>query len=97
MLRYDVTMMQPSTVPTVQTQVLRLESGISPTHLAKQSQLGRFGVFVAEYVDIWLSAQTTTTGKLAGHVQIYDLQGLSLWPLGELGRLHLVMHFRVSA
>eukprot|EP00439_Symbiodinium_sp_Y106_P059039 s4070_g8.t1 len=50
---------------------------------ADEDQLRRFGVFVAEYVDIWLSAQTTTTGKLAGHVQIYDLQGLSLWQVSS--------------
>ncbi|CAE7258268.1 SFH9 [Symbiodinium sp. CCMP2592] len=50
---------------------------------ADEDQLRRFGVFVAEYVDVWLSAQTTTTGKLAGHVQIYDLQGLSLWQVSS--------------
>ncbi|CAE7361222.1 SFH8 [Symbiodinium natans] len=50
---------------------------------AEEEQLRRFGVFMAEYVDIWLSAQTSSTGRLAGHVQIYDLQGLSLWQVSS--------------
>ncbi|CAK0817475.1 unnamed protein product, partial [Prorocentrum cordatum] len=29
-----------------------------------------------EYVDLWLSAQSETSGCLAGHVQVFDLSGL---------------------
>lgn len=32
-----------------------------------------------EYVDVWLSAQSETSGRLAGHVQVFDLAGLGFF------------------
>ena len=43
----------------------------------------RWGVFTSEYIDLWLTHQTAASGRLAGHVQIYDLHNVSFWQLGR--------------
>eukprot|EP00927_Polykrikos_kofoidii_P034667 TRINITY_DN29369_c0_g1_i1.p1 TRINITY_DN29369_c0_g1~~TRINITY_DN29369_c0_g1_i1.p1 ORF type:complete len:1045 (+),score=162.54 TRINITY_DN29369_c0_g1_i1:151-3285(+) len=32
-----------------------------------------------EYVDVWLSEESARTRQLIGHVQVFDLQGMSMW------------------
>eukprot|EP00929_Paragymnodinium_shiwhaense_P052316 TRINITY_DN26215_c0_g2_i1.p1 TRINITY_DN26215_c0_g2~~TRINITY_DN26215_c0_g2_i1.p1 ORF type:complete len:1161 (+),score=247.08 TRINITY_DN26215_c0_g2_i1:35-3517(+) len=34
---------------------------------------------VFEYVDVWLSGESERTQQLVGHVQIFDLNGMSMW------------------
>ncbi|CAK9007897.1 Phosphatidylinositol/phosphatidylcholine transfer protein SFH9 (Protein SEC FOURTEEN HOMOLOGS 9) (AtSFH9) [Durusdinium trenchii] len=46
-------------------------------------QLQRWSLFTAEYVDIWLTQQSARSGRLAGHVQIYDLHNVSFWQISS--------------
>ncbi|CAJ1397026.1 unnamed protein product [Effrenium voratum] len=59
---------------------------------ARDDQLQRWGVFTSEYIDLWLTHQTAASGRLAGHVQIYDLHNVSFWQVSSGA---LVEKFRV--
>eukprot|EP00435_Cladocopium_sp_Y103_P055315 s85_g18.t1 len=53
------------------------------TKAVHDDHLQRWSIFTAEYVDIWLTQQTLQTGRLAGHVQIYDLENVSFWQISS--------------
>jgi len=36
-----------------------------------------------EYVDIWLSEQSELEGRLAGHIQVFNLSGISFWQISN--------------
>lgn len=36
-----------------------------------------------EYVDLWLTEQSELTGRLAGHIQVFDLSGLSFFQVAN--------------
>lgn len=38
---------------------------------------------VFEYADVWISELSERTGVLAGHVQVFNLQGLSMWQIAN--------------
>jgi len=50
---------------------------IDPNHLASWSR-----VFF-EYVDVWVSEYSEQHGRLAVHIQIYNMDGLSLWTISN--------------
>lgn len=39
---------------------------------------------VFEYVDLWIGERTEKTGRLAGHIQIFNLHGLSFWHVASV-------------
>eukprot|EP00440_Ansanella_granifera_P040319 gb/GFBE01043732.1/.p1 GENE.gb/GFBE01043732.1/~~gb/GFBE01043732.1/.p1 ORF type:complete len:311 (+),score=71.80 gb/GFBE01043732.1/:1-933(+) len=51
----------------------------SAAGMAVDEQLARWSISVAEYVDVWISQQSERSGRLAGHIQIFDLSNLGLW------------------
>merc|ERR1712183_746450 len=51
--------------------------------LVRRSPTRLWGRTMFEYVDCWLSSQTEATGVLAGHVQVFDLNGLGIWQISS--------------
>lgn len=39
---------------------------------------------VFEYVDLWISDRSERTGRLAGHIQVFNLHGLSFWHVANV-------------
>merc|ERR1712151_1018624 len=38
---------------------------------------------VFEYADLWITTQTERSGQLIGHVQVFNLAGMSLWQVSS--------------
>lgn len=51
----------------------------------KDEHLQRWSMAVFEYVDLWITERSEKTGRLAGHIQVFDLTGMSLWQISSSG------------
>lgn len=72
---------RPVTVWHVGTASAAAAGRVQPDSLAAWSRT------VFEYVDLWVFEQSEQTRQLAGHIQVFNLEGLSVWHLAASASL----------
>jgi hypothetical protein len=58
-------------------------------HIAP-SKLETWSAYAFEYVDVWLAMMTERVGVMAGHTQVFDLDGMSMWHVTNTALIELL-------